>query len=106
MALGFMALGFAAARAETPAPPSSRDVHALLDAYKCSICHDERDPRAGPSYAEIAHAYRGRQGGFGHLLSVIKQGEHGGGPWHMPPHPEVSDAEARAMARYILSVPD
>lgn len=28
----------------------------------------------------------------------------GEGPWHMPPHPEVSDADARRMVRYILSL--
>ncbi len=27
-----------------------------------------------------------------------------GGPWHMPPHPEVSAAQARVMADYILSL--
>jgi len=26
------------------------------------------------------------------------------GPWRMPPHPEVSQADAREMVRYILSL--
>jgi cytochrome c551/c552 len=31
-------------------------------------------------------------------------GAHSGGPWHMPPHPEVSKADAVTMARYILAI--
>ncbi|HVO91177.1 MAG TPA: hypothetical protein VMV45_21765 [Casimicrobiaceae bacterium] len=76
----------------------------LLQRYKCSICHDETQAKAGPAYAEIARHYRGRSYGRRNVLRVIKQGEHGGGPWNMPPHPEIPDREARVMAQYILAV--
>jgi hypothetical protein len=39
------------------------------------------------------------------VIRVIKRGQHGGGPWHMPPHPEISDAEAALITQYILTLP-
>jgi cytochrome c551/c552 len=39
-----------------------------------------------------------------HSCRYREKGSHGNGPWHMPPHPEVSDADAKAMVRYILSL--
>jgi len=38
------------------------------------------------------------------IANDIRAGIRGGGPWHMPPHPEVSPEEARTMARYIMSL--
>ena len=38
------------------------------------------------------------------VASILRTGARGGGPWHMPPHPEISDADARRMARYILAL--
>jgi cytochrome c len=82
-----------------------QDPRALLHEYKCYICHDDTETKAGPAYADVSAAYRDNPNAVQMVARVIKQGQHGGGPWHMPPHPEVSDAEARAMARYILSLP-
>jgi cytochrome c len=88
--------GVGAARAE--------DVPALFQKYRCSICHADHEPKAGPAYVDVATAYRGNPKAARTIATLIKKGAHGGGPWHMPPHPEVSDAEAGAMARYILSL--
>ena len=79
-------------------------VQQQLAQYRCNICHAERESLAGPSYAEIAQAYRGQKGAATLLAARIRVGAHGGGLWHMPPHPEVSKAAAAAMARYILTV--
>jgi len=38
------------------------------------------------------------------MLAKIQAGARGSGLWNMPPHPEVSKADAAVMARYILTV--
>lgn len=80
------------------------DAPALLEKYKCYICHADTEAKAGPAYVDVADGYRGNPKAAASVIAIIKKGAHGGGPWHMPPHPEVSDADARAMARYILSL--
>lgn len=75
----------------------------LLNEHKCSICHADREPRTGPSYAEIAARYRGEPDAVDRIAARVTRGAHGSALWHMPPHPELSRAEARAIARYILS---
>jgi cytochrome c len=80
------------------------DPQALLTQYKCYICHADRETKAGPAYVDVAHQYRSTPNAVPMLASEIRGGLRHGGPWHMPPHPEVSDAEARAMARYIMSL--
>jgi cytochrome c551/c552 len=77
---------------------------ASLGQYRCYDCHADREAVAGPSFAEIAAAYRGKQDAVARIAADIRSGIRGGGPWHMPPHPEVSANDARAMARYILSL--
>ena len=75
-----------------------------LTHYRCYICHTDREPLVGPAFADVATFYRGKPGEVGKIATDIKAGVRGGGPWHMPPHPEITDAEARAMARYIMSL--
>ena len=94
----------AAAAFATIGAARAADAPALLTKYKCYICHGNTEAKAGPAYVDVAAAYRGRPQATASVMAIIKKGAHGSGPWHMPPHPEVSDAEARAMARYILSL--
>jgi cytochrome c len=75
----------------------------LLEKYRCTICHAETDAAAGPAWVDIAAHYRGEQQANRLVADKIRSGAHGGGPWHMPPHPEVSEADAATMARYILA---
>ena len=71
---------------------------------RCYICHSDQDTLVGPAFADVAAAYRGRRDAVTRIARNIRAGMRSGGPWHMPPHPEVSPEEARAMARYILSL--
>ena len=92
--------GFAAiplARAAEPGAPE------LLRQYDCNICHGEREAKAGPSYVEIGNRYRRQPNAVDRIAVKVTRGAHGDALWHMPPHPEVSRAHARSMARYILS---
>jgi cytochrome c len=75
----------------------------LLERYRCTTCHATSDAAAGPAWADIAMHYRGKQQANKVVAEKIRSGAHGSGPWHMPPHPEVSQADAATMARYILS---
>jgi cytochrome c len=80
------------------------DPRVLLTRYKCYICHADGETKAGPAYRDVAAHYRGRRDAVATIAREIRQGRHGAGPWHMPPHPEVAAAEARAIARYIMSL--
>lgn len=75
-----------------------------LTHYRCYICHSDQKPLAGPAFADVAKTYRGRRDAVDRIARNIRDGMRTGGPWHMPPHPEVSVAEARDMARYIMSL--
>ncbi len=76
----------------------------LLRRYKCYACHSDHEPKTGPPYVDVAAKYRGNPQAVTIVASTVRKGAHGGTPWHMPPHPEVSDADAKKMARYILSL--
>jgi cytochrome c len=95
----------AAAVASAPALAQTKDanVAALTEKYRCTICHDATETKAGPSWADIAAQYRGNPRATAVLVGVVKKGQHGGGPWPMPPLPEVPDADAMAIVRYILA---
>lgn len=80
------------------------DAQTLLTQYKCYICHADRETKAGPAYIDVAMDFRGKRNAVSVLALEIRRGVRRGGPWHMPPHPEVSAAEARVMARYIMSL--
>ena len=77
--------------------------HELLRKYDCYICHADTETRTGPAYADVAAKYRGDPKAVASLIVLVKKGAHGSGPWHMPPMPQVPDAEARRMVDYILS---
>lgn len=80
------------------------ETRQLLNLYRCYICHADREAKAGPAYVDVAAAFRARQDAVSVIAAEIRRGVRRGGPWHMPPHPEVSPREARAMARYIMSL--
>ena len=101
MKLVWLALAAAAslvdvARAQAP--------QILLQQHKCYVCHADDEYKTGPAYTDVATRYRDNPRAVAILTATIRKGAHGTGPWHMPPHPEVSDADARKMVRYILSL--
>lgn len=80
------------------------DATALLQQYRCTICHADRDVLAGPPWLDIAQRYRGQRQADVIVSAKIRAGARGTGLWNMPPHPEVSKADAATMAKYILTV--
>ena len=84
------------------AAAADQDVPAMLEKYRCTICHSDRETMAGPSWMDIAAEYRGKPHAEAKLAAVVKKGVHGGGPWPMPPLPEVPEADAKRIVHYIL----
>lgn len=71
----------------------------------CSACHYVDKRKYGPSFQEIAAKYADQKGVVDRLAKKIRRG--GTGVWGedvMPSQPQVSAAEARALAAYVLSV--
>ena len=92
------AASFSVAAGAPTTPPSS------LTRYRCYDCHADREEVVGPAFVDVAAFYRGKHDAASKISADIRAGIRTGSPWHMPPHPEVSSSEARAMARYILSL--
>lgn len=70
----------------------------------CMACHDMKAKKVGPSYADIAKKYAGKADAVDYLAGRIKKG--GAGVWGSVPMPpqNVSDAEAKELAKWIMSV--
>ena len=77
----------------------------LTKKYNCVACHAEAAKKVGPSYKDVAAKYAGKADAVDYLTKKIKTGGAGvWGPIPMPAHPQVSDADSKAMATYIMSV--
>lgn len=77
----------------------------LTRKYNCVACHAEAARKVGPSYKDVAAKYAGKSDAADYLAKKIRSG--GAGVWGampMPPHPQVPEADARAMATHVLSV--
>ncbi|WP_299700859.1 c-type cytochrome [uncultured Pontibacter sp.] len=77
----------------------------LIAGSDCLACHKVDQKVVGPSYEEVAQKYEFNDKNVDYLAGKIIQG--GAGVWGqipMPPHPNVSEGDAKEMARYILSL--
>lgn len=71
----------------------------------CLSCHQEARKVVGPAYKDVAKKYKGDAKAEEHLVHVIRNG--GKGVWGnipMPPQPKVSDDDAKALVKWILSL--
>ncbi|ADO45379.1 cytochrome c class I [Hydrogenobacter thermophilus TK-6] len=70
----------------------------------CMACHDLKAKKVGPAYADVAKKYAGRKDAVDYLAGKIKKG--GSGVWGSVPMPpqNVTDAEAKQLAQWILSI--
>jgi cytochrome c len=77
----------------------------MLKKYTCTACHANDKKLVGPSYKDVAAKYKADGGAAEKLAKKIKAGGSGvWGPIPMPPHPQVSDADALALAKYVMAV--
>ena len=78
---------------------------ALLNKNACMACHAVDKKLVGPSYKDVANKYRGQSDAADKLAKKIRAGGAGvWGPIPMPPHPHVSEADAKKLATYILNI--
>lgn len=96
----------AAARTVTAsagAGEASRGAAALARESNCLACHAAASRMVGPSFREVADRYRGDSKAEAALATRIKNGAQGiWGPIPMPPHPNLSEDDARSLVRWIL----
>lgn len=76
----------------------------LAKAKNCMACHAVANKLVGPAYKDVAAKYAGQKGAEDKLVQkVIKGGSGVWGPVPMPPNPQVSDAEARSLVKWVLA---
>jgi cytochrome c len=77
---------------------------ALASAKNCMACHAPDKKLVGPSFKDIAAKYAADKAAVDKLASKIQKG--GGGVWGpvpMPANTQVSDAEAKKLAAWVLT---
>ena len=92
------------ALASAPVLALAQDAQKLLKEKACVACHAPDKKVVGPAHKEVAAKYRGRKDAEDYLAKKIKEGSNGvWGQIPMPPN-QVSDAEAKALAKYIMTL--
>ena len=80
------------------------DAQDLARRSGCMACHGVDKGVVGPAFRDVAARYRSDAGAEARLVEKIHRG--GSGSWGgtpMPPHPHISDADAAALAKWVLS---
>jgi cytochrome c len=76
----------------------------LAKAKNCMACHSVNTKLVGPAYKDVAAKYAGQKDAEQKLVQkVIKGGSGVWGPVPMPPNPQVSEAEAHQLVKWILA---
>src|SRR3954465_11406352 len=77
---------------------------ALATAKNCMACHAIDKKLVGPSYKEVATKYAGQSDAADKLAAKIQKGGSGvWGPVPMPANTQVSEAEAKKLAAWVLT---
>lgn len=97
-----LALAFALMTSATAPALASLD---LAQKKNCLSCHAVDVKRVGPGYKDVAAKYADAKDAVAVLSAKIIKG--GSGVWGvvpMPANPQVSDAEAKALVQWILTL--
>ena len=84
---------------------AARADYDLVVKKNCLACHQVDKRKYGPNFKEVAAKYAEQKNATELLAKKIRKG--GTGVWGedvMPPQPQVSAKEARAIATYVLSL--
>jgi cytochrome c len=90
---------------EAAAPAAGGDELTLATQSGCMACHQVETKVVGPAYKEVAAKYKGDAAALDMLVAKVKSG--GVGTWGqipMPPNPQVSDDNIRAIVTWVLSL--
>ena len=95
---------FALLAATTLAAPALAD-QALATSKNCMACHAVDKKLVGPSYKEVATKYAGQKDMADKLaVKIVKGGSGVWGPVPMPANPQVTEAEAKMLAAWVLTL--
>lgn len=85
------------------AMPAAADL-ALATSKNCMSCHAVDRKVLGPSFKDIAAKYKDNKGAADVLATkIIKGGAGVWGPVPMPANTQVSEADAKKLAAWVLS---
>ena len=76
----------------------------LAKAKNCMACHAIQTKLVGPAYKDVAAKYAGQKDAEAKLTAKVLKG--GAGSWGavpMPANPQVTEAEARTLVKWVLS---
>jgi cytochrome c len=76
----------------------------LAKAKNCMACHAVATKLVGPAYKDVAGKYAGQKDAEAKLVTKVLKG--GSGAWGavpMPANPQVSEAEAKTLVKWILA---
>lgn len=102
----------AATDSAATAPAATNDVSsnpdyqkglALVSKSNCFTCHKINEKLIGPAYVDVANKYAGSDTAVTYLAHKVIAG--GSGVWGttpMTPHPDISEADAEQMVKYVL----
>ena len=77
---------------------------ALATAKNCMACHAVDKKLVGPAYKDVAAKYSGQKDAADKLAAKIVKGSTGvWGPVPMPANAQVSEADAKKLAAWILT---
>ena len=80
---------------------------ALIEQSDCKACHNEEVKTVGPAYLSVARKYDDSEATINMLVSRVQKGNSGvWGEAMMTPHPDLMEADAVEMIKYILSLDD
>ena len=84
--------------------PTAQASEALARKSDCLGCHAVATKLVGPAYKDVAAKYAGKKDAESMLVTkIIKGGSGSWGAIPMPANPQVSDADARILAKWILA---
>lgn len=87
------------------ATPALADL-ALATSKNCMSCHQVERKVLGPSFKDISAKYKGNAGAGAMLADKIRKGGSGvWGPVPMPANNQVSEADAKKLSAWVLSLP-
>jgi len=76
----------------------------LAKAKNCLACHAVATKLVGPAYKDVAAKYAGQKDAEAKLVQkVLKGGSGAWGAMAMPANPQVTDAEAHTLVKWILA---
>ncbi|MCW5222618.1 c-type cytochrome [Verminephrobacter aporrectodeae] len=85
------------------ATPAMADM-ALATAKNCMACHAVDKKLVGPAYKDVAAKYAGQKDAVAKLAAKIIMGGSGvWGPVPMPANAQVSEADAKKLAAWVLT---